>query len=67
MRFGVAMPMMVNLPLEIVARRSARFNDGSGDIMLTLNQRKKLSYMMLWPNVRSWQFKPVQPALRSLR
>jgi hypothetical protein len=21
---------------------------------------------MLWPNVRSWHFKPVQPALRSL-
>jgi putative photosynthetic complex assembly protein len=24
-----------------------------------------MSYMMLWPNLRSWRFNPVQPALRS--
>jgi hypothetical protein len=56
LRFGVAMPMMVNMPLQILGLRGpARYSDGSGDIMLTLNQRKKMSYLMLWPNVRSWQ------------
>ena len=68
LRFGVAMPMMVNLPLQIVAAADMkRFEDGSGDIVLTLSQRKRLSYMMMWPNVRPWHFSPTQPALRSIR
>ena len=67
MRFGVAMPMMVNLPLAIVGSADMRrYSDGSGDIMLTLSQKKRLSYMMLWPNIRPWQFKPVVPAMRCL-
>jgi hypothetical protein len=67
MRFGVALPMMVNLPLEIVTSADLRgFKDGSGDIILTVDPKKKMSYMMLWPNLRSWRFSPVQPALRSL-
>jgi len=69
LRFGVALPMMVNIPLDIVdAADLRRFSDGSGDILLTVKkQRKDLSYLMLWPNVRPWHFRPVQPALRGLR
>lgn len=67
-RFGVAMPMMVNIPLGIIDSADLkRYDNGSGDILLTVNQRQNLSYFMLWPNVRSWKFRPVQPALRSLR
>ncbi|WOJ93505.1 photosynthetic complex putative assembly protein PuhB [Congregibacter variabilis] len=67
LRFGVAMPMMVNIPLSIVtAADLRRFPDGSGDIVLSLEQKKRLSYMMLWPNVRSWRINPTQPALRSI-
>lgn len=67
-RGGVAMPMMVNIPLDIVdAADLRRYADGSGDILLTVNRRQNLSYLLLWPNVRPWKFRPVQPALRSLR
>lgn len=67
MRFGVALPMMVNIPLEIITSADLRdFGDGSGDILLTVDPKRKLSYMMLWPNVRSWHFRTVQPALRSI-
>jgi len=67
-RFGVAMPMMVNIPLDIIESADLRrYANGSGDILLSVNQRQNLSYFMLWPNVRSWKFRPVQPALRSLR
>jgi hypothetical protein len=67
LRFGVAMPMMVNIPLSIITAADLRqFGDGSGDVILSLDQRKRLSYMMLWPNVRSWRVNPTQPALRSL-
>lgn len=66
-RSGVAMPMMVNLPLSIVtAADLRRFPNGSGDIVFSTKPRKRLSYMMLWPNVRSWRINPVQPALRSV-
>ena len=67
LRFGVAIPMMVNLPLQILGSADLRrYSDGSGDIMLTLAQKKKLSYTLLWPNIKPWQFKPVVPALRCL-
>lgn len=67
LRFGVAMPMMVNIPLSIVtAADMRRFSDGSGDIVLSLEQKKRFSYMMLWPNVRTWRISPVQPAIRSI-
>jgi hypothetical protein len=67
LRSGVAMPMMVNLPLSIVTAADLRqFPDGTGDIVFSLKPRKRLSYMMLWPNVRSWRINPVQPALRSV-
>lgn len=67
LRFGVALPMMVNLPLQILGSADLRrYGDGSGDIMLTLAQKKNLSYTLLWPNIKPWQFKPVVPALRCL-
>ncbi len=66
-RSGVAIPMMVNLPLPIVGSADMRrYADGSGDIMFTLGQKKKLSYMLLWPNIKPWEFKPVVPAIRCL-
>ncbi|WP_439102472.1 photosynthetic complex putative assembly protein PuhB [Congregibacter sp.] len=68
LRSGVAIPMMVNIPLSIVtAADMSKQPDGSGDIVLSLEQKKRLSYMMLWPNVRSWKWNPTQPALRSIR
>ncbi|MEE4276915.1 MAG: photosynthetic complex putative assembly protein PuhB [Halieaceae bacterium] len=67
LRFGVAIPMMVNLPLTIVGSADLRrYADGSGDITLTLSQKKKLSYTLLWPNIKPWQFKPVVPSMRCL-
>lgn len=66
-RSGVAMPMMVNIPLELVISADLRaFSDGSGDIVLTLDQQRKPSYLLLWPNVRPWHFSQVKPALRSI-
>jgi hypothetical protein len=68
LRFGVAMPMMVNLPLSTVTAADMRqFSDGSGDIILSIDQKKRLSYTLLWPNVRSWRINPTQPALRSIK
>ncbi|MFK7830891.1 MAG: photosynthetic complex putative assembly protein PuhB [Congregibacter sp.] len=67
LRCGVAMQMMVNVPLTTINSADLRrFADGSGDIIFTMDKSKRLSYLLLWPSVKSWQFRPVQPALRSL-
>jgi hypothetical protein len=67
MRFGVALPIMMNIPWEKIDSASSRsFADGSGDILLTLIPGEKISYWMIWPHARPWHFAPVQPLLRSL-
>lgn len=67
MRFGIALPMVVNIPLALVASADMkRYPDGSGDIVLTLEDRKKMSYLLMWPNVKPWRFFPSRPALRCL-
>jgi hypothetical protein len=67
MRFGVAIPMMVNIPLDSVESASLReFGDGSGDIALTPMPGVKMSYWTLWPNARPWHYSRVKPMLRCI-
>jgi hypothetical protein len=67
MRFGVAVPMCVNLPMTAIA--TARLNarpDGSGDIALATVAGERAGYFLLWPNVRPWRFARPEPMLRAL-
>ena len=67
LRFGVALPMNVNIPLRhIQAADMRRYADGSGDIVFTVTAHKTVSYVTLWPNVRPWKLLRAQPALRCL-
>lgn len=67
MRFGVALPMMINIPWSKIEEVDLRaFADGSGDIALTVSKDRRMSYWMLWPQLKSWQFSPVTPMLRSI-
>jgi hypothetical protein len=66
-RCGLALPMTVNLPfakIDGAALKTAA--DGTGDIALAIAPRERVSYLMLWPHVRSWHFGRTQPALRSV-
>lgn len=66
-RFGVAMPMAVNLPFaEIGAANVKHHSDGSGDVVLQMTGKGRIAYIHLWPNVRPWHFSPPQPALRAI-
>lgn len=67
MRFGVAVPMCVNLPMAAIetARLNAR-PDGSGDIALATVPGERAGYFLLWPNVRPWRFARPEPMLRAL-
>ncbi len=65
LRFGVAVPMMINIPLDSVESAALReFGDGSGDIALTPVPGTRISYWALWPNARPWHFSRVKPMLR---
>jgi hypothetical protein len=67
MRFGVALPMSVNLPFAIIeAADVKRYGDGTGDIALSLKRSQRFSYLMGWPHVRPSRLLRPQPMLRSI-
>jgi hypothetical protein len=66
LRFGVAIPMMINLPLEKIESAALAEYGEVGDIALTLAPGERVSYLALWPHVRPWHFGVVKPMLRGL-
>jgi hypothetical protein len=67
MRFGVALPLTVNIPYRIVASADAAANkDGSGDIAIALSGADRLGYLALWPHARPWRVSDPQPMLRAI-
>ena len=67
MRFGVALPMTINLPFSKVRSAALRENpDGTGDIPLTLDPKARVAYWVLWPHARPWRFGPAEPMLRAI-
>lgn len=67
MRFGVALPITLNIPLALVRTADLRINrDGSGDIPLSLAGDKRQSLVVLWPHVRPWHTAQPEPMLRSI-
>ena len=66
-RSGVALPMMVNVPIEQITAADLRVHrDGTGDILLTASEDRRLYWVLLWPNVSPWYARPVKPLLRGL-
>jgi hypothetical protein len=64
-RFGVALPMSVNLPFSKIVSAELRVHGkGAGDICLRMEADQRLSYLLFWPHVRPWAFSPPQPTLR---
>jgi hypothetical protein len=67
MRFGVALPMIVNFPFaQIHSAQMKRHRDDTGDIPIVLVASTRTSYTVLWPHVRPWHFSKPQPMLRAI-
>ncbi|MEQ8967369.1 MAG: photosynthetic complex putative assembly protein PuhB [Azospirillaceae bacterium] len=67
MRFGIALPMTINLPFRRVDGASVKHHrDGSGDIPLRLAGADRIAYLHLWPHVRPWRFSRTEPMLRGV-
>lgn len=67
MRIGAALTITLNLPYQKLdsADLDLRRN-GVGTIALTPKKGVRLSYWVLWPHIRPWQMRKVQPALRAI-
>jgi hypothetical protein len=66
-RYGVALPMTLNIPFRIVGSAAVKsFADGTGDIPLALTGPDRISYLHLWPNARPWRVARPEPMLRSV-
>lgn len=67
MRFGVALPMSLNLPFRLIVAAGVRsYADGTGDVTLTLTGPDRIAYLHLWPNARPWRIARPEPMLRCI-
>jgi hypothetical protein len=67
MRYGAALPMMLNLPFGVVGAAAAKVHrDGTADIPLTLIGSGRVAYLHLWPHARPWRLRHPEPMLRSI-
>lgn len=65
MRFGVALPITVNLPFSRIESADLRSHgDGNGDISLRVDPEQRVSTLLFWPHVRPWHWRQPQPTLR---
>lgn len=67
LRYGIALPMAVNIPFSQIDTADARVDDaGKGDVVIGLAARQRLSWLALWPHARPFRFAQPQPMLRAL-
>lgn len=69
LRFGIAMPISINLPfarIETLDARRAGTQATDISIGIRQNPQQRLSYVVMWPHARPWRIGNVQPMLRCL-
>lgn len=67
MRMGVALPAVLNLPLEKIQEANFRgFRDGTGLITFRLPPSERMGVVFLWPHHRPWRWGRPEPAFRAL-
>jgi Bacterial PH domain len=67
MRFGIVVPVTINIPFAIVRSASLKtYDDGTGDIPIQLGGNGRIAYPHLWPHARPWAMKQPEPMLRGV-
>jgi hypothetical protein len=65
--FGAALGKTLQIPFTSIESAALRAHgDGTGDLVLKLVSGQRVSFFLLWPNVRPWRFNPAEPMLRSI-
>lgn len=64
-QFGAVLPMTLNIPFAQIGSAGLKvWDDGTGDLPLTVIGEKRLAFLLLWPHVRPWRLTQVEPMLR---
>lgn len=67
MRFGVALPKCVNLPLSKIGAADVRaVGEGKVDVVLRPTERFPLGWLQMWPHVQPWKVGEPQPMMRAV-
>ena len=67
MRYGVALPALINIPLaHIETMRVRKGFGGVGDLAFSLPRKGRLSFHQLWPYARPWRLFPADPMMRAV-
>jgi Bacterial PH domain len=67
MRFGVALPMTINLPFKRIRSAALKVDrKGIGDLPLALVGDDRIAWLHLWPHARPWRIARPEPMLRAL-
>ncbi len=67
MRFGIALPMTINVPFAVIESAALRTHpDGTADLPVTLARGSRVGYLITWPHVRPWHFSRPEPMLRAI-
>lgn len=67
MRFGIALPMTLNIPFSQIGAADAKlYGNGTGDIALTPAQDMPVTYFHLWPHGRGVFSRRPKPTLRAV-
>ena len=66
-RYGLALPLTVNLPFRVIGSVGLRINpDGTGDMPVTLTGDDRIAWLVMWPHVRPWRLSRPEPMLRAV-
>jgi hypothetical protein len=67
LRFGIAIPKCINLPLPMIGSLDLRARArGTGDLLMHLTGRQRLGYIALWPHAQAWHFNEPRPMFRAV-
>ncbi|MBA4048922.1 MAG: photosynthetic complex assembly protein [Sphingomonas sp.] len=67
LRFGMAIPKCINLPLRMIGTLDLRARArGTGDLLMLVTGQQRLGYIALWPHAQGWHFSNPRPMLRAV-
>ena len=67
LRVGVALPVTVNVPFKVIESAGfSRAAGGNGNIVLRVVPGERVSWLVLWPHVRTWRLARPEAMLRAV-
>jgi Bacterial PH domain len=66
-RQGIAVHLTLNLPLQYIESAGLRlFQDGTGDVAMTIGHAQRIAFLINWPHLRPGRFTRPEPSFRAI-